>query len=511
MLLDDPKEVEERQVFSKLFQVTSEVDKKEKRFSKFQRDSMVFSSNFDPFSDVVADTKTLKSKNQKKMILSSTPVSSVPAGILCEDGLISIPVRNNSSQIIGVLKLYDREDVSSTNSLSANEEQLLEAFAIFAGLGINNCIMYDNIVKGQAHQKVALEALSYHTAARQTDVDKLKFASIPSCSKFHLTSFTFDDFSLLDHEMLAAAIRMFMEFGFLKKFQIDYEVLCRFLITVKNNYRRVIYHNWRHAFNVTQSMFAMLTTGKMSEQLSSSECLALLVGCLCHDLDHRGTNNEFQMKTDSPLQKLYGTSTMEQHHFNCAVTILNSEGNNIFAHLQSQEYRKVMKLLKHAILATDLSNYIRQRDKFSNAVETKSLDTSLSENRAMLRSMLMTASDLSGITKPWDIQKRVVHLVTSEFFHQGDIERDQLHVQPKQMMDRNYILQLPKLQVNFFQFMGIPVYKVLSDYNSLLSPFLEGAKSNKETWFEMNAEIEKGHVHPDIEPVLHPVRQEEIP
>ena len=37
------------------------------------------------------------------------------------------------------------------------------------------------------------------------------------------------------------------------------QVLCRFLITVKNNYRRVIYHNWRHAFNVTQSMFAMLT------------------------------------------------------------------------------------------------------------------------------------------------------------------------------------------------------------------------------------------------------------
>jgi len=34
----------------------------------------------------------------------------------------------------------------------------------------------------------------------------------------------------------------------------------------------------------------------MSEQFSSSECLALLVGCLCHDLDHRGTNNEFQMK-----------------------------------------------------------------------------------------------------------------------------------------------------------------------------------------------------------------------
>ena len=91
------------------------------------------------------------------MILSSTPVSSVPAGIQCEEGLISIPVRNSSSQIIGVLKLYDRKE---TSGLSLNEEQFLEAFAIFAGLGINNCMMYDNIVKGQAHQKVALEVIT---------------------------------------------------------------------------------------------------------------------------------------------------------------------------------------------------------------------------------------------------------------------------------------------------------------------------------------------------------------
>ena len=38
----------------------------------------------------------------------------------------------------------------------------------------------------------------------------------------------------------------------------------------------------------------------------------------------------------------------------------------------------------------------------------------------------------------------------------------------QQMMDRNYILQLPKLQVNFFQFMGIPVYKV-NYFNSTFS------------------------------------------
>jgi hypothetical protein len=60
------------------------------------------------------------------------------------------------------------------------------------------------------------------------------------------------------------------------------------------------------------------------------QILGLLVACLCHDLDHRGTNNAFQTKTESPLAILYTTSTMEHHHFDQCVMILNSEGNNIF-------------------------------------------------------------------------------------------------------------------------------------------------------------------------------------
>lgn len=77
-------------------------------------------------------------------------------------------------------------------------------------------------------------------------------------------------------------------------------------------------------------MFAMLKTGKMERFVTDLEILGLLVACLCHDLDHRGTNNAFQTKTDSPLAILYTTSTMEHHHFDQCIMILNSEGNNIF-------------------------------------------------------------------------------------------------------------------------------------------------------------------------------------
>ena len=48
----------------------------------------------------------------------------------------------------------------------------------------------------------------------------------------------------------------------------------------------------------------------------------MFVSCLCHDLDHRGKTNSFMVKSDTPLAVLYSTSTMEHHHFNQTVAIL---------------------------------------------------------------------------------------------------------------------------------------------------------------------------------------------
>jgi len=58
-----------------------------------------------------------------------------------------------------------------------------------------------------------------------------------------------------------------------------------------------------------------------------------MIACLCHDLDHRGTNNSFQQKSSSKLAQLYSTSTMEHHHFDQCLMILNSKGSTILANL----------------------------------------------------------------------------------------------------------------------------------------------------------------------------------
>lgn len=45
-----------------------------------------------------------------------------------------------------------------------------------------------------------------------------------------------------------------------------FQTLCRWLLSVKKNYRNVTYHNWRHAFNVAQTMFCCLRVSEWSWQ-----------------------------------------------------------------------------------------------------------------------------------------------------------------------------------------------------------------------------------------------------
>ena len=63
------------------------------------------------------------------------------------------------------------------------------------------------------------------------------------------------------------------------------------------------------------------------------DILGLIVACISHDLDHRGTNNSFQHKMNNPLAKLYSTSTLERHHLNQCLLILTLRGNQILDNL----------------------------------------------------------------------------------------------------------------------------------------------------------------------------------
>ncbi|KAJ3643001.1 hypothetical protein Zmor_025742 [Zophobas morio] len=416
--------------------------------------------------------------------------------------ILCMPILNGQRNLIGVAQLINKDNGAPFTDCDVS---LFEAFAIFCGLGIHNTQMYENACKLMAKQKVALECLSYHATASNDATVKLLKEDIPSAENYNLYSFTFIDFDLSDEDTCKATIRMFLECNLVQQFHIPYEVLCRWILSVKKNYRPVKYHNWRHALNVAQTMFAMFKTGKMERFMSDLEMLGLLVACLCHDLDHRGTNNAFQTKTESPLAILYSTSTMEHHHFDQCVMILNTDSNNIFQALSTEDYRRVMKLVETAILSTDLAMYFKKRNKFLELIDNGEFDWQSDDKKELLSGMMMTACDVSAIAKPWDVQHRVAKLVADEFFDQGDMEKMQLKEQPIAMMDRERKDELPQMQVGFIDVICLPLYRVLSETFPWVKPLYQGTVENRRHWQDLAEKVEMGLTWIDHDTIDKPV------
>ncbi|XP_034837406.1 cGMP-specific 3',5'-cyclic phosphodiesterase-like [Maniola hyperantus] len=418
--------------------------------------------------------------------------------------MLCMPIVNANKDVIGVAQLINKENGSQ---FTDGDISIFEAFAIFCGLGIHNTQMYENACKLMAKQKVALECLSYHATASTEDTSKLCQDVIPSAEIYNLYSFQFHDFDLSDEDTCRATLRMFLQCNLVEKFHIPYDVLCRWILSVKKNYRPVKYHNWRHALNVAQTMFAMLKTGKMERFMSDLEILGLLVACLCHDLDHRGTNNAFQTKTESPLAILYSTSTMEHHHFDQCVMILNSESNNIFQALSPCDYRNVMRVVETAILSTDLAMYFKKKSKFLELVENGEFDWQSREKKELLCGMMMTACDVSAIAKPWEVQHKIAKLVADEFFDQGDLEKLQLNQQPIAMMDREKKDELPQMQVGFIDMICLPLYKVLSDTFPWIQPLYTGTMDNRQRWQDLAEKVEMGLTWIDHDTIDKPIEE----
>ncbi|CAH0597847.1 unnamed protein product [Chrysodeixis includens] len=418
--------------------------------------------------------------------------------------MLCMPIVNANKDVIGVAQLINKENGCQ---FTDGDISIFEAFAIFCGLGIHNTQMYENACKLMAKQKVALECLSYHATASTEDTSRLCQDNIPSAEIYNLYSFQFHDFDLSDEDTCRATLRMFLQCNLVEKFHIPYDVLCRWILSVKKNYRPVKYHNWRHALNVAQTMFAMLKTGKMERFMSDLEILGLLVACLCHDLDHRGTNNAFQTKTESPLAILYSTSTMEHHHFDQCVMILNSESNNIFQALSPCDYKDVMRVVETAILSTDLAMYFKKRSKFHELVENGEFDWQSQEKKELLCGMMMTACDVSAIAKPWEVQHKVAKLVADEFFDQGDLEKLQLNQQPIAMMDREKKDELPQMQVGFIDMICLPLYKVLSDTFPWIQPLYSGTLDNRQRWQDLAEKVEMGLTWIDHDTIDKPIEE----
>ncbi|XP_022267338.1 cone cGMP-specific 3',5'-cyclic phosphodiesterase subunit alpha' isoform X2 [Canis lupus familiaris] len=431
--------------------------------------------------------------------------------------VLSLPIVNKKEDIVGVATFYNRKDGKPFDEY---DEHITETLTQFLGWSLLNTDTYDKMNKLENRKDIAQEMLMSQTKATPDEIksilkikEKLNIDVIEDCEEKQLVTilkedlpdpravdlyeFRFSDFPISEHELIKCGLRLFFEINVVEKFKVPVEVLTRWMYTVRKGYRSITYHNWRHGFNVGQTMFTLLMTGRLKKYYTDLEAFAMLAAAFCHDIDHRGTNNLYQMKSTSPLAKLHGSSILERHHLEYSKTLLQDESLNIFQNLNKRQFETVIHLFEVAIIATDLALYFnhiffRKRTMFQKIVDAcEKMETEEEAikyvtidptKKEVIMAMMMTACDLSAITKPWEVQSQVALLVANEFWEQGDLERTVLQQQPIPMMDRNKRDELPKLQVGFIDFVCTFVYKEFSRFHKEITPMLNGLQNNRVEW-----------------------------
>lgn len=186
------------------------------------------------------------------------------------------------------------------------------------------------------------------------------------------------------------------------------------------------------------------------------------------------------MQAKSPLAKLYSSegSVNERHHLSQAICILNDGECKILDGLNNSEFKECIDYLRELILATDLAHH------FSILKDLQGLSsTNLGDKRRLLMPLMITSCDLSDQVKPWPTTQHVADLVYSEFFAQGDLEK-QMGLSPKEMMDRQKAC-VPELQIEFISTVVRPTFVILANVFPDTQVCLDTIEDNRRHWEEM--------------------------
>ncbi|XP_055549213.1 high affinity cGMP-specific 3',5'-cyclic phosphodiesterase 9A isoform X2 [Wyeomyia smithii] len=310
--------------------------------------------------------------------------------------------------------------------------------------------------RGPPHRKTSLP--------KHTDVKK-RFLEIADTTlsdevKAALRLPAFDSYEWEDWDVIHLMQTMFVELNLLEKFQIPRETLREWLYEVYKHYNDVPFHNYRHCFCVAQMMYAITWHTNLVQRLGELEVLILLVSCICHDLDHPGYNNIYQINARTELALRYNDiSPLENHHCSIAFRLLEHPDCNIFRNMNKDLYKDVREGIIRCILATDMARHNEILTQFQEA--TPNFDYNNKVHTNLLCMVLIKVADISNEARPMDVAEPWLDRLLQEFFAQSAAEKSEgLPVTP--FMDPDKVSK-PGSQVRFIGLVLLPLFEALGE------------------------------------------------
>ncbi|XP_068602096.1 high affinity cGMP-specific 3',5'-cyclic phosphodiesterase 9A [Brachionichthys hirsutus] len=282
----------------------------------------------------------------------------------------------------------------------------------------------------------------------------------------YLKTPTFDNWQWEDAEIMVLLQVMYTDLEFISTFNMEPEVLQQFLFEVYRRYNNIPFHNFKHCFCVTQMMYGLIWLTDLRSRMDSMDLLIMLTSALCHDLDHTGYNNAYQINARTELALRYNDiSPLENHHCAVAFQILEKAESNIFRNLSVDRYKRIREGIIKCVLATDMMSHNEILIKFKAILPT--FDFTNKEHKDVLMMILIKASDVSNEARPLEVAEPWLDCLLQEFYNQSDVEKlEGLPVTP--FMDRDKVTK-PSAQAGFIRLVLLPLFVELAN----LFPCLE--------------------------------------
>lgn len=113
---------------------------------------------------------------------------------------------------------------------------------------------------------------------------------------------------------------------------------------------------------------------------------------------------------------------MERHHWRFALSCFYE--SHIFDHFTELQWKEVKFLLKHLILATDISRQGEFIHQFRNYIKFgKEFTLDKKEHRYFVLQIALKCADLGNPCRPWKISQKWSEQICNEFYRQGDFEK----------------------------------------------------------------------------------------
>jgi hypothetical protein len=286
----------------------------------------------------------------------------------------------------------------------------------------------------------------------------------------------------------------------------DSETVYNFLKALQEHYTQIaIYHTEKHAIDMLQTLFIYLYKSRVIDflYLNKLDILSLLVAGVCHDVGHKGYNNDYQIKMYTDLAITYNDkSILENFHISETFKLLKNDKLNIFRNTSKNDFSYIRKRIIDMILATDMFYHSRIIALMKSRLENKNIKNGeISENivknsgnnlfneQQEILNYLIHIGDISHNTKKFEITYKWSLLLTEEFWRQGDEEKEK-GFNVNFLYDRNNI-DIGRNQVGFIKGIIVPSFDLLINFLPELMYYSDNMKENLRRWNEISEELNK--------------------